>query len=566
MHNNEQQQKITGNNENGNNGNGNNGNGNKGTGNHETGNHGTGNKGTGDHGNGEKPLRIVEFRAQNVMALKAIQIFPENKDVVILTGENRQGKSTIIRAIWAALGGKEFIPDEAIRRGEKEGNVYLDLGDFIVTLKITSKKEYLKVKTKDGMEASSPQKFLNSRLADLAHNPLEFMRLKPQEQVKALQGMLNLKLDRTELERLAGTWTRRTQGDDPMLVLDNVTKGLYEERAIVNAEVKRLQGVVESIKIPHDLADIQPVSIADLLEELSKLEAKQRENDSIRNLANSLASRLEDIRGSLKSKDLEIEEMEAKVIKLKQERAGLIENLDRVQEDYLRQADKVDDLTDPDFADIKRQIAEADSHNKSANEIAHLKDTLQKSKADLETKRKESQTTTDTMEALKAYKLRLIEHAALPLPGIGFEDGEVTFNGLPLSQASTREQIEISCAICLAQHPRIGIITIDVGWSELDKSGKQVLRQFARRTGAQIWVTLVREEPGHEGFHIVDGELVAVDGVPLVEDCDDLPDAEEENCVDVPKAEEEEEAENCVDVPEEELVGGNFANEERGLW
>jgi len=518
---------------------------------------------SGNNGNGDKPLRIVEFRAENVMALKAIQIFPENKDVVILTGENRQGKSTIIRAIWAALGGKEFIPDEAIRRGEKEGNVYLDLGDFIVTLKITSKREYLKVKTKNGMEASSPQKFLNSRLADLAHNPLEFMRLKPAEQVKALQGMLNLKLDRTELERIAGTWTRRTQGDDPMFVLDNVVKDLYEERAIVNAEVKRLQGVVESIKIPHELADIQPVSIADLLEELGKLEAKQKENDATRSLANSLASRLEDIRGSLGRKDREIEEMEAELLKLRQERAGLIENLDRVQEDYLRQAEKVDELTDPDFSNIKRQIAEADFHNKSANEIAHLKDTLQKSRADLETKRKESQTTTDTMEALKAYKLRLIEHAALPLPGIGFEDGEVTFNNLPLSQASTREQIEISCAICLAQHPRIGIITIDVGWSELDKSGKEVLRQFARRTGAQIWVTLVREEPGQEGFHIVDGELVAVDGVPLAEDC-------EEDCDDVPEAVDGVQlAEDCDDVPEEEeelLIGGNLANEERGLW
>ena len=472
---------------------------------------------------GDRPLRIVEFRAQNVMALKAIQIFPEDKDVVILTGENRQGKSTIIRAIWAALGGKEFIPDEAIRRGEKEASVYLDLGDFFVTLKITSKKEYLKVKTKNGMEASSPQKFLNSRLADLAHNPLEFMRLKPAEQVKSLQCMLNLKLDRTELERLAGTWTRKTQGDDPMLVLDNVTKNLYEERAIVNAEVKRLQGVVESIKIPHDLADIQPVSIADLLEELGRLEAKQRENDAIRSLANSLASRLEDIRGSLDRKDREIEEMEARLIKLKQERAGLIETLDRVQEDYLRQAEKADDLTDPDFSDIKRQIAEADSHNKTANEIAHLKATLQKSTTDLETKRKESQTITDTMEAIKAYKLRLIQQAALPLPGLGFENGEVTFKGLPLSQASTREQIEISCAICLAQHPRIGIITIDVGWSELDRSGKEVLREFARRTGAQIWVTLVREEPGQEGFHIVAGELVAVDGVPLVEDCEEVP-------------------------------------------
>jgi hypothetical protein len=160
------------------------------------------------------------------------------------------------------------------------------------------------------------------------------------------------------------------------------------------------------------------------------------------------------------------------------------------------------------------------------------------------------------MEAIKAYKLKLIEQAALPLPGISFEDGRVTYNGLPLDQASTREQIEISCAICLAQHPKIGILTIDRGWSELDNSGKQVLYEYAHKAGAQIWVTEVKEKPGQEGFHIVDGELAAVDGVLVVEDCDDVPDEE--------KKEEEEQQEEQQD--EKELVGGSLANEERGLW
>jgi len=31
----------------------------------------------------------------------------------------------------------------------------------------------------------------------------------------------------------------------------------------------------------------------------------------------------------------------------------------------------------------------------------------------------------------------------------------------------------------------------------------------------------VKEEPGQEGFHIVAGELAAVDGVPICEDLDD---------------------------------------------
>jgi hypothetical protein len=188
-----------------------------------------------------------------------------------------------------------------------------------------------------------------------------------------------------------------------------------------------------------------------------------------------------------------------------------------------------------------------DRHNEQATRIGQLKATLQQAKIDSQKAQADSERLTSQIEAARAYKLRLIEQAALPLPALGFQDGHVTYKGLPLDQASTREQIEISCAICLAQHPKIGIITIDVGWSELDKSGKQVLRQFARRTGAQIWVTLVREEPGQEGFHIVDGELVAVDGVPLAEDCEDVPEEDESEL-------------------EDALIGGNLANEERGLW
>jgi len=475
-------------------------------------------------GKADRPIRIIEFLAQNSKILKAVQIFPENKDIVILTGKNRQGKSSVIDSIWMALGGKEHISDMPIRRGEDAAEIYLDLGAFTVTRKITEKGESLKVKNKDGFSTTSPQVFLNSLLANLAHNPLEFMRLKPQEQLKIVQGLYPLKLDRAEIERIAGTWTRKIQGDDPMLVIDNVAKALFEERTEVNRELKRIEGVVVSINIPKDQADIQPVSIVDLLAEKDRLEAEKRANDETRSMSDKLFSSLGVLRDEIARKNTEIEELEARLTMLKEVKKRLVEELDFSMDQYLKAVDEVGKLTDPDFTDINRRIAEADSQNKVANEIAQLKSTLGKAKSDLEVSRLDSQKLTDQIDALKAYKLRLISQAKLPLPGLGFEDGKVTYNGLPLDQASGREQIEISCAICLAQHPKIGIITIDVGWSELDQDGQKALSDFSRKTGAQFWVTQVREEPGHEGFHIIDGELVAVDGVPVCEDIENIPD------------------------------------------
>ncbi|MEW5804860.1 MAG: hypothetical protein AB1847_22465 [bacterium] len=60
---------------------------------------------------------------------------------------------------------------------------------------------------------------------------------------------------------------------------------------------------------------------------------------------------------------------------------------------------------------------------------------------------------TRQIHEIKAYKLNLIERAGLPLSGLAIEDGAVTYKGLPIFQVSGREQIEISCAICLASIP-----------------------------------------------------------------------------------------------------------------
>lgn len=168
-------------------------------------------------------------------------------------------------------------------------------------------------------------------------------------------------------------------------------------------------------------------------------------------------------------------------------------------------------LIDPDFTDIDAQIATADG----TNSIAALVKSRAEASAEFDKASAGSMDLTTRLNGLKELKGRLIAEAGLPVPGLGFSNGEVTYNDIPISQASGREQIEISCAICMAQHPAIGILTIDIGWSELDSDGKDVIRRWAKKVGAQIWVTRVTDDPEQEGFHIFDGELQAVNGEPV---------------------------------------------------
>lgn len=60
-------------------------------------------------------MKIIKFRADNVKRLTAVEITPDG-NMVQITGKNGQGKTSVLDAIWWALGGKENIQGQPIRK------------------------------------------------------------------------------------------------------------------------------------------------------------------------------------------------------------------------------------------------------------------------------------------------------------------------------------------------------------------------------------------------------------------------------------------------------------------
>ena len=464
----------------------------------------------------EKPLTIVQFQAENIKRLKAVTIRPDpEQPVVVLTGKNRQGKTSVLDTIWMALGGQAAIPSKPIRTGEESAFARLDLGEFVVERRITEKGAYLKVTNKEGFEPKKVQSFLDSKLGERARNPLEFMRLSPVDQVTALQGVVNLTLPVEEFLQITGLQVPAGgfKNIDPVQVLDHAHKYLYDQRSEINKEVKRLDGVCKTLasEIPDDRRDVQPVSVQELFAERRALEVKKIENDKQREALTAGEKKYDEQAKEIEQIDVDISDLQKQILQLTDNRATLETYQQNLKEDLLKLSALVEVLEDPNFSEIDARIAGADEANKIANKVQSLK----ASRDELDAVSTNSANLTTRLTGVKDLKGRLIAEAGLPIDGLGFENGEVTYNGLPLSQASGREQIEISCAICMAQHPAIGILTIDIGWSELDSEGREVLRKWAQQVGAQIWVTRVVDEAEGEGFHIVDGELAAVNGEPV---------------------------------------------------
>ena len=462
------------------------------------------------------PLRIIEFRAENVKRINAVTIRPDPEDAMVLvTGKNGQGKTSTLDAIWWAAGGAAGIPSKPVKAGAKGGQISLDLGEFIVVRRFTaSGGEYLDVRTKDGFTAPRPQEFLSSRLADRARNPLEFMRLNPGDQVKALQGMVDLKLDLAEFEGLCGLDLSKVKpGFDPVKLMDDAYKYTYEQRTKANAEIKRLDGAVESlaVQIPPDKAETQAVSVAELFAEKEVLQKEKESNDRARVKFEESKKEVALLIKGINDQDKDIAALEEKLATLRARREVANAEMEKHRDALAIEEERVSLLEDPPMDDVNERIKTADV----TNHIAGLVTSLAEHRAKLDRAKDYSAYQTEVLTSIKEYKTRLIQEAGLPVPGLGFDAGEVTYNGIPLSQASGREQIEISVAICAAANPAIAVLTIDSGWNELDAEGKEVIERFARERNLQIWCASVTDSPGSKGFHIFDGSLVAIDGVPV---------------------------------------------------
>ena len=135
-------------------------------------------------------LKVINIQAENFKRIRAIDITPGDENVVLISGKNEQGKSSVIDAIWAAVGGSDMVKSTGtvapIRNGEKNARVRLDLGELVVTRKWTERGSTLVVENREGDIKKSPQTVFDSFVGKIAFDPMSFVNKSDDEQRKTL--------------------------------------------------------------------------------------------------------------------------------------------------------------------------------------------------------------------------------------------------------------------------------------------------------------------------------------------------------------------------------------------
>lgn len=419
-------------------------------------------------------MKILKLSAENVKRLQVVEITPKGA-LVEIAGKNGNGKTSVLDSIYWALAGGKAVQEKPIRDGQERAVIEVTLGDgetvsLIVERTFTAQNSYLTVKTPDGAKYPKPQQMLEDLLGALTFDPLLFMRAKPQEQFEILRRLVTLEVD---LDALA-----------------KERAALFAERTEANRQVQTLRARLQ------ESADLAPQNAVDVRLLMDRLDQISAHNAEVRQAEEILSRQVKATAdAAAKVRDLEAA--------LAHEREKLRKHEAELQ---LIRERGVPEAIDP--GPIKQEIALATERNRAADLWARrVRDEEEYGEAVRLVEDIES-----AMEAIDRRRQGALERAEMPVPGLSLGDGSVTFNGLPIEQASDAEQLKVSTAIAAALNPKLRVIRIRDG-SLLDDDAMAWLAEFAAKSDMQIWIERVGEgspgaivmEDGHvRGAHVSD--------------------------------------------------------------
>ncbi len=413
-------------------------------------------------------MRIITLIAENVKKLRAVEISPTG-NVVQITGPNGSGKSSVLDAIFYALAGTKGIDSKPIRDGEKKAHVTIDLGEFVVSRRFHEAGGSSLTVEANGAVFKSPQAMLDKLIGPLAFDPLAFAQATAKDQLDELRQLVPLEIDIDALD------------------FDN--RRDFDARTNLNREIKQLEAQfaqyenLESVEKPADVGTL-----------LTELEASVERNRTI----DIEARRRADFYQSIAYK-------EQKLAKLRDE-------VHEIEIDISIMRDEVAmwpvEETVAEVADLRTQIDEATECQRMYENNRRRWADRERILASLTTARDASANLTLAMEQRVAERTAAIAAAKMPVDGLSFGEGEVFFNGIPFSQASSAEQLRVSVAIAMAGNPKLRVLRIKDG-SLLDSKSLALIAEMADTNDFQVWVEKV-DETGKVGIVMEDGAVASV--------------------------------------------------------
>lgn len=441
-----------------------------------------------------------------------------------LTGKKGTGKSSLLDAIRTNLTNRS---DRAyiVKQGADEGEILIETDTGLrIDRKFKAEMETGLLSLKEnGLNVPRPQSFLNEIITPLQLNPVEFINMPVAEQNRIILNLIDYPWDMKWIEDKFGEIPKGVDYHQNILsVLDQIQADngvYYQTRQQINSDRlykrKAAEEIAASIPEHFDAAKWEAYDTGAKYAELSKI---QQENGKIARAKAFRDSYNDKLRGITADRDIAISNAKDAI---SSERDGLNRTIERLKaeikaaEDKLtgldsKLADKVK-LAQADFetakakldadtgiadqyADIEptpttalqEEIATAEAMKKHLNEYARMK----RMQDEVDELTEKSDALTEKITLARTLPGQVLAEAKIPVEGLTVKDGKPLVNGLPLSNLSDGEKLDLCVDVTIAKKNDgvLQIILID-GAERLDDKSREALYEKCKAKGLQFIAT-----------------------------------------------------------------------------
>lgn len=379
------------------------------------------------------PVKILSLEAENVKRIRAVKVEPTAAGLTIIGGDNNQGKTSVLNALAWALGGDRFRPSQAAREGSAiPPHLKVTLSNGI-TVERKGKNSALTVTDPSGNKAG--QQLLNAFIEQLALDLPRFMQMSDREKADTLLQIIGV--------------------GDQLVVLEHKEQELYNQRhAIGQIADQKAKYAKEQAFWPDAPKDL--ISASDLIARQQDILARNGENQRKRAMVEIIAR--------------QVETLQAKVSDLAMQMNTAQEELAAKSADLETARKSAEQLHDESTEELERSIRDIETIN------AKVRDNLNREKAEEDARgyREQYDALTAELEKTRQAKRDLLDGAHLPLPGLGVEDGALTYQGQRWDNMSGSDQLRVATAIVRCLKPQCGFVLLD----KLEQMDLTTLREF----------------------------------------------------------------------------------------
>lgn len=463
-------------------------------------------------------MKTTRIHIKNLFGISETELDGRSIEV---TGSNGVGKTSIIDSIKYALTN-DSSRDYVIKNGESEGEIFIetDTGLTIDRKKRVNQADYKNIR-QDGKPVQSPEAFVRELFTPLQIDPVKFTQMSRQEQNRIILDLIEFDWDLNWIKEKFGEIPQGVDYQQNILqVLNDIQseKGVYfQTRQDINREIRNKTAFISDIAkdIPQGF-QAEKWEAYDLSEAYTKITKAQEYNSRIERAKLFKDSYDNKVRGFQAEVEIAVSNLKSAITAEREQLTSEIERKKaeiKAAEDKLNSlSDKIADKTKIFESEYREKVAKLDSDIKVADEYTgkqlvnisamqaevktaeemkkHLNEykRMKSMQDELETLEKHSKALTSKIELARELPGEILKTATIPVKGLTVKDGIPLINGLPVSNLSEGEQLQLCVDVALSKPNSLQIILID-GAEKLSEKNRLALYEKCKEKGLQFIAT-----------------------------------------------------------------------------